>query len=71
MSGFEELAEACQIFNKYVQPDYPTHCEHDVMHIMEVHPVDVSEEDKKRLNELGFIIDLDLNQFYSFKFGSA
>lgn len=65
----EQLIKALQIFLKYGNPDYPTHCEHDEMYICGIDPDDVSEEDKKELDKLGFIIDEE--HFKSFKFGSA
>ena len=51
-----KLIKALQIFLEYGDPAYPTHCEHDVMVIYGISPKDVSEEDKKKLGELGFII---------------
>ena len=65
-----ELIEALQIFAKYTDTKWPTHCEHDVLWICGVEPDKVTEEDKKRLDELGFFIDED-NYFKSFHFGSA
>jgi len=69
----DDLIEALQIFRKYGNPDYPTHCEHDVMYICGIEPNDVSKKDIKRLNELGFFIGDDTGEdlFQSFKFGSA
>jgi len=69
--GLEGLINALQIFNKYANPDYPTHCEHDVMWICDIKPDDVSEEDKVELDELGFFVDTSDDCFKSFKFGSA
>lgn len=65
----KDLIEALQIFFKYGNPDNPTHCEHDVMYIMEIDPEDVSKKDIKRLDELGFFPEDD--HFESYKFGSA
>ena len=65
----EQLIEALQIFLKYDNPAYPTHCEHDVMYVC-VDPAVVSEEDKDKLNKLGFFPDDD-EGFQSYKFGSA
>lgn len=64
-----KLIEALQILNKYGDPVYPTWCEHDCLHACDIDPADVSEEDKKKLNELGFPHDEE--HFYSFKYGSA
>jgi hypothetical protein len=66
-----ELIEALQIFAKYTDTKWPTHCEHDVLWICGVEPDKVTEEDKKRLDELGFFIDEEDNYFKSFHFGSA
>lgn len=65
----EQLIQALQIFLKYGNPDFPTHCEHDVLFICGIKPDEVSEEDIKQLDELGFFIDDD--QFKSYKYGSA
>lgn len=69
----EKLIEALQIFLKYGNPDYPTHCEHDVMYIVGIDPDDVSDEDKEKLDELGFFISDESgeNGFQSFRYGSA
>ena len=67
-----DLIEALQIFLKYNNPKWPTHCEHDVLTICGVTPSEVSDEDKKRLDELGFIVSEDYGEcFQSFRFGSA
>lgn len=70
----KDLIEALQIFLKYGNPDYPSHCEHDVFYI-KIDPVKVSNEDKKKLDKLGFMAgeeDEDYDGgFYSFKFGSC
>ena len=67
----QNLIKALQIFLKYGNPEFPTICEHDTLYITEIHPSKVSEEDKKELKELGFHINETLDQFYSFKYGSA
>lgn len=64
-----ELIEALQIFLKYGDPAYPTHCEHDVMHVC-IEASKVSQEDEEKLNELGFHADTD-GYFSSYKYGSA
>lgn len=66
----DDLIKALQILRKYGNPAWPTHCEHDVMHIC-ISPVNVSEEDIKTLDDLGVIPDEDEDGFISFKFGSA
>ena len=50
----KDLIEALQILLKYGNPDFPTHCEHDVMVICGIYPNDVSDEDKEKLDKLGF-----------------
>ena len=68
----DDLIEALQIFRKYGNPSYPTHCEHDVLYIMEIEPSQVCKEDIERLEKLGFIYSEDGDDgFFSFKFGSA
>jgi len=67
-----DLIKALQIFLKYGNPNYPTHCEHDVLTICGIHPEIVSEEDKMELDKLGFFIGSEFEEaFISFKFGSA
>ena len=64
----KDLIEALQIFIKYDNPEWPTCCSHDELSVL-IDPEDVSEEDKERLELLGFIYDDE--RFYSFKYGSA
>lgn len=67
------LIEALQIFLKYGNPAYPTHCEHDVLTIMGIDPEAVSAEDTKKLDELGFFVSDEWGepQFRSYRYGSA
>lgn len=71
----DKLIEALQIFRKYGNPEYPTHCEHDVLYICGIDSEGVSEEDKKKLEELEFFAsegDPDYEGcFYSFHYGSV
>lgn len=67
----EDLIRALQIFLKYANPKWPTHCEHDQLSIMGIDPSAVSDEDKAELERLGFEADEDEGYFYSFRFGSA
>jgi len=71
--GLDDLIKALQILRKYGSPNYPTHCEHDIMIICGISPADVSEEDKKKLDDLGFHTTHEYGeeQFASFRFGSA
>ncbi len=65
----EKLIQALQIFLKYGNPEYPTHCEHDELFICHIDPNDVSDEDKKTLDNLGFF-ESD-GGFKSFRYGSC
>lgn len=54
-SGIADLLESMQIFSKYDNGAYsPTNCEHDKISLFAANPYDVSEEDIKRLDELGW-----------------
>lgn len=68
-----DLIEALKIFLKYGNPDYPTHCEHDVLMICGIDPSVVSDSDKERLDGLGFFVGSEYGDeaFMSYKFGSA
>lgn len=64
----DKLIEALQIFLKYDNPQFPTHCEHDQLFV-NVNPALVSREDQTKLETLGFIPNDD--GFISFKYGSC
>lgn len=66
-----DLIEALQIFLKYANSKYPTYCSHDTLHITEVELSAVSDEDVKRLDELGFFWDDNNECFISYRYGSA
>ena len=68
----EDFIKALQIFLKYGNPQRPSHCEHDYLFI-DIHPDLVSDDDIKKLDELGFFPDeeWDGDGFGSFKFGSC
>ncbi len=67
----DDLIEALTILRKYGNPNWPTHCEHDVMYVNINHNL-VSDKDKDRLEELGFYPDSEVADiFKSFKFGSC
>jgi len=68
-----KLVEALNIFLKYGDPDFPTHCEHDILTICGISPSDVSEEDRKKLDDLGFFVgsEYDEEAFHSYRYGSA
>jgi len=66
------LIEALQIFAKYQDLEHPTHCEHDVLHIMGITQEEVSQEDTARLDALGFLWSPhDDGSWISYRFGSA
>tara|TARA_R110002020_G_scaffold206854_1_gene412251 strand:- start:1 stop:207 length:207 start_codon:yes stop_codon:yes gene_type:complete len=67
----EDLIKALQILLKYGNPNYPTWCEHDVLHICDIESEKVSAEDIAELDKLGFMPDEEHGGFMSFKFGSA
>jgi len=69
----EDLITALQIFLKYTNGDRsPTHCEHDVMMIgCGIELEDVSKQDIKKLDELGFFWDTEYDSFISFRYGSC
>ena len=70
----KDLIEALTILAKYQKPDTyaPTHCEHDVLYVMQVGENDPTEEERTRLDELGFHWDAGEGDCWaSFRFGSA
>lgn len=69
--AMKDLIEALTIFLKYKNPQYPTHCGHDVLQITEVTKDEVSIEDQRRLKMLGFIWSESYGSWVSFYFGSA
>lgn len=66
-----DLIKALQIFLKYADPGWPTHCEHDVLTICGIDPAKVSKEDTEELDGLGFFVDEYDDCFRSFRYGSA
>ena len=71
-NSLENLIKALQIFLKYGNPSYPTHCEHDILYICGYEWKDISEEDQKQLEEFGFFNSEGVGQgIISFKYGSA
>lgn len=67
----DNLIQALQIFMKYKNKEYPTHCEHDVMMVVGISKKEVTEEDKLKLDELGFRWSSEYECWVSYKFGSA
>lgn len=67
----EDLIKALQIFLKYRNERWPTHCEHDIMMIARVTEEEVSDEDKNLLSDLGFSWNDEYDCWTSFRYGSA
>lgn len=65
------LIQALNIFLKYKDVPYPTHCEHDILLISEITFDEVSKEDKDKLNELGFRWSNEYSSWSSFRYGSS
>jgi len=66
----KDLITALNIFLKYGNDYAPTHCEHDVLTV-NIDPSIVSDEDKEKLDTLGFIPNDDDCDFISYRFGSC
>ena len=64
----DDLIKAFQIFSKYTDAFYPTWCTFDTLNV-DVSPIMVSDEDKAKLEELGF--SAIGGGFTSFRFGSC
>ncbi len=67
----EDLIKALQILLKYGNPKYPTVCEHDILYIVGIDLKKINIEDINELENLGFNINIEESEIYSFKFGSA
>ena len=67
----ENLIEALQIFLKYQNVEFPTHCEHDVLQVVDITEDEVLGTDILRLAELGFHYSEDAEAWLSYHFGSA
>ncbi|MBT6047996.1 hypothetical protein HN803_04695 [candidate division WWE3 bacterium] len=68
----EDLIKALQIFLKYGNARCPICCVHDILLIdPSIRFEDVSEEDRKELDELDFFFSSEFDCFGSFRFGSA
>lgn len=67
----DDLIKALQIFRKYTNTKYPTQCAHDTLYV-NVDPELVSDEDKQKLDELGFFVSEEYDEsFASFRYGSC
>lgn len=64
------LIEALKIFANYADLEWPTICEHDILHIVGISREQVTDEDHARLVELDFDWDEDYG-YFSYHFGSA
>ena len=64
MKNLSNLIEALKIFLKYGDYEYPIHCEHDTLFILEINPYIVSDEDKDILEQLGFYVDESEDVFF-------
>ncbi|MGB0970373.1 MAG: hypothetical protein ACPGVG_05350 [Mycobacterium sp.] len=65
----EDLIKALQIFLRYGNPQFPTHCEHDELTIGYIDPKKVSDADIAELDQLGFFVDESEDCFKSYRFG--
>ena len=67
----KDLIEALAIFVQYKNQRNPTHCEHDVLWVVGISKDEVSAEDQKRLDELGFFYSESDDSWQSFRFGNG
>ena len=67
----KDLIEALQIFLKYRDEKFPTHCEHDELWVVGFTKDEVSSEDAARLDVLGFVWSENDCSWVSFRYGSA
>ncbi len=65
------LIKALQIFLKYADNRWPTHCEHDILMISDILEDDISKHDQDRLKILGFFWNEEHQCYASGRFGSA
>lgn len=66
----DQLIKALQLFRKYENRTYPTYCKHDMLYVC-IDPARVSNEDKAKLDVMGFFPDDNNEVFMSFHFGSS
>ena len=67
----EDLIKALTILLKYGNPYSPFHCTYDTLYIWDISFSEVSEEDKKLLDGLGFFEDSEDDGFMSYRYGSC
>lgn len=66
----EDLIKALTIFLKYGNPEWPTQCEYDRLTV-DINPELVHHKDIRELEKLGFNVNENDSDFYSYKFGSC
>jgi len=67
----EKLIEALQIFLKYKNKTFPTHCVHEILLVVEITEEEISEDDKQKLDELKFFWSTEYDCWASFRYGSS
>lgn len=67
----KNLIAALTIFLKYKDLQWPTHCEHDQLSVVGITRDEVSESDRKKLDDLGFMFSESEDCWVSFRYGSA
>lgn len=68
----DDLIEALKMFKEKGDTHYPFHCEHDTLYMNTEYVADqFSEEELKRLEELGFMWHEGNRYFMSHRFGSC
>ncbi len=69
----KDLIEALTILLKYQKENTyaPTHCEHDVLTVVDIDCDAVTADDEERLDKLGFHRGEHEGCYDSFRFGSA
>ena len=68
----DNLIRALRIFRKYANPQFPTHCEHDVLTVAVDPELVTDPNDLAQLSELGFDPDEENGAgFISTYFGSC
>ncbi len=67
----DRLIQALNIFLKYNNTKWPTHCEHDVLMIAGISKDEISDEDAEKLSKLDFSWSDEYDSWVSYHFGSA
>ena len=62
----KDLIEGLQILLKYSASESPAQCRHNRLSVHGVRPTDVSDDDRQRLDDLGFSVDREfgIDLFY-------